>query len=33
MVKQLLLKNMDKKKWWAQPRARKPCISFSLETW
>lgn len=33
MIKQLLLKNMYKKKRWAQPRARKPRISFSLEMW
>lgn len=33
MVKQLLLQNIYEKKWSAQPRARKPPVSFSLEMW
>lgn len=33
MVKQLLLQNIYGKKWRAEPSARKPHVSFSLEMW
>lgn len=33
MVKQLLLQNIYDKKWWAQAKARKPPVSFSLKMW